>query len=126
MTVAVTLCHFEAPWLTTTDLWKLGILTGITLILIFTLVPLLTYLLISVAKSVFDLSAGWLTAFVAVGAGAFTGLCYLLASAMPPLVNMPSGSTTYDINPLILVLLLIANVLIFWAGTRVIDRKLNI
>ncbi|HSG24841.1 MAG TPA: hypothetical protein VLA32_01900 [Anaerolineales bacterium] len=114
------------PWLTTTDLWKLGILTGITLILIFTLVPLLTYLLISVAKSVFDLSAGWLTAFVALGVGAFTGLSYLLGSAMPPLVNVPFGSTTYDINLLIPVLLLAANILIFWSGTRVIDRKLNI
>ncbi len=114
------------PWLTTTDLWKLGILNGITLILIFTMVPLLTYLLISVAKSVFDLNAGWLTAFVALGVGAFTGLCYLLGSAMPPLVNMPFGSTTYDINLLIPVLLLAANILIFWSGTKVIDRKLNI
>jgi len=115
-----------APWLTTSDLWKLGILTGITWILIFTMVPLLTYLLISVAKSVFDLSAGWLTAFVALGVGAFTGLSYLLGSAMPPLVNVPFGSTTYDINLLIPVLLLAANILIFWSGTRVIDRKLNI
>ena len=124
------------PWLTTTDLWKLGILTGITWILIFTMVPLLTYLLISVAKSVFDLSAGWLTAFVALGYGAFYGLCYLIASVLPPLVQLPAGMppsvqmpadiTIYNVNLFIPVLLLIVNVLIFWSGTKVIDRKLNI
>jgi len=122
--------------LTTTDLWKLGILTGITLILIFTLVPLLTYLLISVAKSVFDLSAGWLTAFVAVGAGVFYGLSNLIGSVMPPLIQLPAGwpplvqrpadISIYNVNFLIPVLLLAANVLIFWSGTKVIDRKLNI
>ena len=109
-----------SPWLTTSDLLNIGILAGLTGILIFTIVPLLAYLLIAVAKCVFDLSAGWLTAFVALGIGAFTGLCYILASAMPPM------STTYDTYPFILVLLLIANVLIFWSGTMVIDRKLNI
>ncbi len=109
-----------SPWLTTSDLLNIGILAGLTWILIFTIVPLLAYLLIAVAKCVFDLSAGWLTAFVALGIGAFTGLCYILASAMPPM------STTYDTYPLIPVLLLIANVLIFWSGTMVIDRKLNI
>jgi hypothetical protein len=115
-----------SPWLTTSDLLYLWILNGLTWILIFTIVPLLAYLLIAVAKCLFDLSTGWLTAFVALGLGAFTGLCYLLASALPPLVDMPSGSTTYEINLLIPVLLLIANVLIFWSGTMVIDRKLNI
>ncbi len=114
------------PWLTTSDVLYIGILKGLTWILIFTIVPLLTYLLIAAAKSLFDLSAGWLTAFVALGAGAFTGLCYLFASALPPLVDMPSGSTTYHVNPFIPVLLLIANVLIFWSGTMVIYRKLNI
>ena len=115
-----------SPWLTTSDLWYIGILKGSTWILIFTIVPLLTYLLIAAAKCLFDLSAGWLTAFVVLGYGAFYGLCYILASIMPPLVNMPYGSTTYDSNPFIPVLLLIANVLIFWSGTMVIDRKLNI
>jgi len=114
------------PWLTTSDWLYLGILKGLTWILIFTMVPLLAYLLIAAAKNLFDLSAGWLTAFVAVGAGIFTGLCYLLALAMPQLIHMPMGSTTYDTNPLIPVLLLAGNVLIFWSGTRVIDRKLNI
>jgi hypothetical protein len=109
-----------SPWLTTSDLLNIGILAGLTGILIFTIVPLLAYLLIAVAKCVFDLSAGWLTAFVALGIGAFIGPCYILASTMPPM------STTYDAYPFILVLLLIANVLIFWSGTRVIDRKLNI
>jgi len=114
------------PWLTTSDMLYIGILAGVTWILIFTIVPLLTYLLIAGAKCLFDLSAGWLTAFVALGYGAFYGLCYLLASAMPPLIHMPSGSTTYATNPLIPVLLLAANVLVFWSGTMVIDRKLNI
>lgn len=109
-----------SPWLTTSDLLNIGILAGLTWILYFTIVPLLAYLLIAVAKCVFDLSAGWLTAFVALGIGAFTGLCYILVSAMPPM------STTYDTYPFILVLLLIANVLVFWSGTMVIDRKLNI
>ena len=109
-----------SPWLTTSDLLNIGILAGLTWIMIFTIVPLLAYLLIAVAKCLFDLSAGWLTAFVALGIGAFTGLCYILASAMPPM------STMYDTYPFILVLLLIANVLIFWSGTMVIDRKLNI
>lgn len=109
-----------SPWLTTSDLLNIGILSGLTWILIFTIVPLLAYLLIVVAKCLFDLSAGWLTAFVALGIGAFTGLCYILASAMPPM------STMYDTYPFILVLLLIANVLIFWSGTMVIDKKLNI
>jgi len=113
-------------WLTTSDLFYIGILKGGTWILIFTVVPLLTYLLIAVAKNLFDLSAGWLTAFVALGYGAFIVLCYLLTSVMPPLVDIPSGSTTYQANPFIPVLLLIANVLIFWSGTMVIDRKLNI
>ena len=115
-----------SPWLTTSDLLYLWILNGLTWILIFTIVPLLAYLLIAAAKCLFDLSAGWLTAFVALGAGAFTGLCYILASAMPPLVHMPFGSTTYDTNPFIPLLLLTTNVLIFWSGTMVIDRKLNI
>ena len=114
------------PWLTTSDRLYIGILTSVTWILVFTTVPLLTYLLIAAAKCLFDLSAGWLTAFVVLGYGAFYGLCYILASIMPPLVNMPYGSTTYDSNPFIPVLLLIANVLIFWSGTMVIDRKLNI
>lgn len=109
-----------SSWLTTSDLLNIGILSGLTWILIFTIVPLLAYLLIVVAKCLFDLSAGWLTAFVALGIGAFTGLCYILASAMPPM------STMYDTYPFILVLLLIANVLIFWSGTMVIDKKLNI
>jgi hypothetical protein len=115
-----------SPWLTTSDLLYVSILGGLTWILIFTIVPLLTYLLIAVAKCLFDLSTGWLTAYVALGYGAFTGLCYILASVMPPLVDMPFGSTTYDTNPFIPALLLIANVLIFWSGTMVIDRKLNI
>jgi hypothetical protein len=89
-------------------------------------VPLFAYLLIAAAKCLFDLSSGWLTAAIALGFGAFTGLCYLLASALPPLVDIPSGSTTYNANPFIPVLLLIANGLIFWSGTLVIDRKLNI
>lgn len=115
-----------SPWLTTPHLLYIGILAGLTWILIFTIVPLLTYLLIAVAKCLFDLSASWLTAFVVLGYGAFTGLCYILASVMPPLIHYPSGSTTYNTNPFIPVLLLIANILIFWSGTRVIDRKLNI
>jgi len=114
------------PGLTTSDLWYVGILGGLTWILIFTIVPLLTYLLIAVAKCLFDLSAGWLTAFVALGYGGFLGLCYVLTLAMPPLFYMPSGATTYETNPFIPVLLLLANVLIFWSATRVIDRKLNI
>ena len=114
------------PWLTSSDLLYIGILTGLTWILILTIIPLFTYLLIATAKSLFDLSVGWLTAFVVLGYGAFYGLCYLLASAMPPLVHLPAGSSTYDTNPFIPVLLLIACVLIFWSGTRVIDRKLNI
>jgi len=118
--------HSFSPWLTTSDLLYMGILAGFTWVLIFTIAPLLTYLLIAAAKCLFDLSAGWLTAFVVLGAGAFIGLCYILASAMPPLVHMPPGSSTYATNPFIPVLLLIANVLIFWSGTMVIDRKLNI
>jgi hypothetical protein len=124
------------PWLATSDWLYIGLLWGVTWILIFTIVPLLTYLLIAVAKCLFDLNAGWLTAFVALGYGAFYGLCYLIASVMPPLVQMPSGMppqvqmplgvTTYNANLFIPVLLLIANVLIFWSGTMVIDRKLNI
>ena len=114
------------PWLTSSDVLYIGILNGLTWILILTIIPLLIYLLIAVAKCVFDLSAGWLTAFVSLGAGAFTGLCYILASAIPPLVNIPFDSTTYDINPFIPVFLLAANVLVFWSGTMVIDRKLNI
>jgi len=109
-----------SPWLTTSDVLNIGILAGLTGILIFTIVPLLAYLLIAVAKCLFDLSSGWLTAFVALGVGAFLGLGYILVSAMPPM------STTYTTYPFILVLLLIANVLIFWSGTMVIDRKLNI
>ncbi len=114
------------PGLTTSDLWYVGILGGLTWILIFTIVPLLTYLLIAAAKCLFDLSAGWLTAFVALGYGVFLGLCYILTSVMPPLFFLPYGATTYETNPFIPVLLLIANVLVFWAGTKVIDRKLNI
>ena len=125
-----------SPWLTTPDVVYLGILTSVTWLLILTIVPLLTYLLIAVAKCLFDLSAGWLTAFIVMGYGAFYGLCHLIASIMPPLVQMPSGFppqiqmplgvTTYNANLIIPVLLLIANVLIFWSGTMVIDRKLNI
>jgi len=124
------------PWLTTSDLLYITILTGLTSVLILTIVPLLTYLLIATAKSLFDLSTGWLAAFVVLGAGAFIGLCYILASAIPPLVQLPAGLpplvqmpediTIYNVNLFIPVLLLIANVLIFWSGTRVIDRKLNI
>ena len=113
-----------APWFTNSDLLYLGILAGITWILIFTIVPLLSYLLIAVAKCLFDLSVGWLTAFVALGIGVFLGLCYVLSLAMPPLIH--GSASTYEINPLIPLLLLIANVLIFWSGTMVIDRKLNI
>ena len=123
------------PWLTTSDLLNIGILASVTWILILTIVPLLAYLLIAVAKCVFDVSVGWLTGFVALGAGAFMGLCYLIAWGMAPLVQMPSGMppaqippgvTTYYANLFIPVLLLIANVLLFWSGTMVIDRKLNI
>jgi hypothetical protein len=124
-----------SPWLTPADWGNIGILAGIVGILIFTIIPLLAYLLISVAKCVFDLNVGWLTGFVALGAGAFMGLCYLIAWGMAPLVQKPSGMppaqippgiTTYNTNLFIPVLLLIVNVLLFWAGTRVIDRKLNI
>lgn len=114
------------PWLTTSDMVYIGILSGLTWILIFTIVPLLTYLLIAVAKCLLDLSAGWLIAFFALGYGVFLGLGYLLGLAIPPLVDMPPGSTTYAVNLFIPVLLLIANGLIFWSGTMVIDRKLNI
>jgi len=114
------------PWLTTPDLLYIVILSGLTWILIFTIVPLLTYLLIATAKCLLDLSAGWLPAFIALGYAAFAGLCYLLASVMPPLVYIPPGSTTYHTNLFIPVLLLAANILIFWAGTMVIDKKLNI
>jgi len=114
------------PWLTASDWLYIGLLQGVTWILVFTVVPLLAYLLIAAAKCLFDLSAGWLTAAIALGFGAFTGLCYLLASSLPPLVQMGSGSATFTTNPLIPVLLLAANVLIFWSGTLVIDRKLNI
>ena len=114
------------PWLTTSDWLYIGTLRVSTWILLLTVVPLFAYLMIAIAKNLLDLSAGWLVAFVVVGAGAFTGLCYLLASAMPPLLHMPLGSTTYEANPLIPILLLTANVLFFWSGTRVIDRKLNI
>lgn len=114
------------PWLTSSDMLYIGILKGLSSILIFTLVPLVAYLLIASAKSLFDLSAGWLTAFVALGLGAFTGLYYLLASVLPPLVDIRAGSATYQTNLFIPLLLLIANGLIFWSGTVVIDRKLNI
>jgi hypothetical protein len=124
------------PWLTPADWWNIGILAGLVGILIFTIIPLLAYLLIAIAKCVFDLSAVWLTPFVALGVGAFTGLCYLIASVMPPQVQLPSGMppqvgipsgmTTYNANLFIPGLLLIANVLLFWSGARVIDRKLNI
>jgi len=114
------------PWIAASDWLYIGLLQGVTWILIFTSVPLLAYLLIAAAKCLFGLSAGWLTAALALGFGAFTGLCYLLASAMPPLVNMQLGSRTYETNLFIPVFLLIANVLIFWSGTMVIDRRLNI
>jgi hypothetical protein len=124
-----------SPWLTPADWGKIGILAGIVGILIFTIIPLLAYLLISVAKCVFDLSVGWLTGFVALGGGAFMGLCYLIAWGMAPLVQKPSGMppaqippgiTTWNANLFIPVSLLIVNVLLFWVGTIVIDRKLNI
>ena len=114
-----------SPWFTNSDLLYLGILVGVTWILVFTIIPLLNYLLIAVAKCLFDLSVGWLTAFVALGFGVFLGLSYVLSLTIPPLVHGPAA-TTYEINLLIPVLLLIANVLIFWSGTMVIDRKLNI
>jgi hypothetical protein len=113
-------------WLTTSDLLYIGILSGLTWILILTIVPLFAYLLIAAAKSLFDLSAGWLVAFLALGFGAFTGLCIALASVMPPLVQISIRLKTYETNALIPVLLLIAAVIIFWSGSRVIDRKLNI
>jgi hypothetical protein len=122
--------------LATSDWLYIGLLWGVTWILIFTIVPLLAYLLIAVAKCLFDLSAGWLTAFIALGYGTFYALCYLIASVIPPLVQLPygmppqvqlpSGITTYNANLFIPVLLLIVNVLTFWSGTMVIDRKLNI
>ena len=125
-----------SPWVSTSDWLYIGLLWGVTWILILTIVPLLAYLLIAVAKCVFDINVGWLTPFVALGVGAFSGLCYLIASVIPPLVQLPSGMppqveipdgiTTYNVGLFIPVLLLIANVLIFWSGTRVIDRKLNI
>ena len=114
------------PTLVTSDWVYLGVLSGATWVLILAIVPLLTYLLIAAAKCLFDLSAGWLTAFVALGYGVFFGLCYLLASMMPPLVQMTAGSETYSANPLIPILLMIAVVVIFWSGTRIIDRRLNI
>ena len=115
-----------SSWLTTSDLLYLGFLRGSTWILIFTIVPLLAYLLIAGAKCLFDLSAGWLVAYIVLGFGAFMGVSYFIASVMPPLVDMPFGSMTYNANPFIPVLLLVTNVLIFWSGTMVIDRKLNI
>jgi len=114
------------PWLTTSDMLYAYILAGVTLLLILTIVPLLTYLLIAVAKSLFDLSAGWLTAFLALGYGVFFGVGRVLSSALPPLIHMPSGSTMVETNLYIPVLLLVVNVLIFWSGATVIDRKLNI
>jgi hypothetical protein len=114
-----------SPWLTTSDALYLGILAVVTWILLFTILPLLTYLLIAAAKCLFDLSVGWLTAFLALGFGVFLGLFYVLSLAMPPLIHGPLGAT-YNTNPFMPILLLIANSLIFWSGTRVIDRKLNI
>jgi hypothetical protein len=115
-----------SPWLTTPDVLYISILAVLTWILIFTIVPLLTYLLIAAAKCLVDLSAGWLTAFLALGYGVFFGVCYIIALAMPPLIHYPSGLSTYETNPFIPVLLLIANVLLFWSGAMVIDRKLNV
>ncbi|MEJ2487951.1 MAG: hypothetical protein P8Y68_19720, partial [Anaerolineales bacterium] len=116
------------PWLTPADWGIIGILAGIVGILIFTIIPLLAYLLIAIAKCVFDLSVGWLTPFVALGVGAFTGLCYLIASVLPPWqLPPPQGVTIWNAaNPFLPVLLLTVSVLLFWAGTKVIDRKLNI
>jgi len=114
------------PWIAASDWLYIGLLQGVTWILVITVLPLLAYLLIAAAKCLFDLSASWLTAALALGFGAFIGLCYLLASAMPPLVQFGSSSLSYSTNPLIPVLLLAANVLIFWSGKMVIDRKLNI
>jgi hypothetical protein len=124
-----------SPWLTPADWGNIAILAGIVGILIFTIIPLLAYLLIAIAKCVFDLSVGWLTPLVALEAGTIMGLCYLIGWGMAPLVQKPSGMppaqippgiTTWNANLFIPVSLLIVNVLLFWAGTRVIDRKLNI
>ena len=115
-----------SPWLSTSDLLYIGILTVLTWILIFTIVPLLAYLLIAAAKCLFDLNAGWLTAFFALGFGVFLGLYNVIGLVMPPLVHMPAGTMTYETNLFIPVMLLMANVLIFWSGTRIIDRKLNL
>ncbi len=114
------------PWLAASDWLYIGLLQGVTGLLMLAVVPLLAYLLIAAAKSLLDLSAGWLTVALALGFGAFTGLSYLLASALPPLVQLGTSPATYTTNLLIPVLLLAANVLIFWSGTLVIDRKLNI
>jgi hypothetical protein len=46
------------PSLATSDLVYLGLLAGVARILIFTIVPLLTYLLIAAAKCLLDLGAG--------------------------------------------------------------------
>ena len=114
-----------APWFTNSDLLFPGILVAITWILILAIIPLLAYLLIAVAKSVFDMSVGWLIAFVILGFGVFLGMYNVLSLAIPPLIHGPLGSS-YEMNLWIPLLLLTANVLIFWSGAKVIDRKLNI
>jgi len=111
--------------LAASDLVYSGILTGITWIVLFTLVPLLNCLVIATAKFQFDLSAGWMIAMLALGYAVFFGLGNLVASATPPLAIIPTGSAAHDTNPLIPVLLLAANVLIYWSGTKVIDRAVT-
>ena len=110
------------PLLAPSDLVYPGILTGVTWVLTFTLVPLLTCLLVATAKYRFGVQASWLPALLALGYGVFVGLCYLFASAMPPLVSLRPDAAAFDTNPLIPLVLLSANVLVFWSGATIIDR----
>jgi hypothetical protein len=113
-------------WLTASDMRWLSAVMIIAGILIFTLLPLITYLLIATAKCIFDLNSSWLVFYVIGGFGVILLLGFLISLFSPQLIDMPHGAQTYTVNWILLLPLVLLNIIFFWAASWVIDRKLNI
>jgi hypothetical protein len=116
-------------------LWP-GIVSIVAGLLVLTLIPLITYFLISSGKCIFDLNSSWLVPYITGVLGVIFLIGYLISDFVPHIGDfIPQlidihyyNAKTYAItvNYFLLLPLMLINGLFFWAGSWIIDRKLNI
>ena len=116
-------------------LWP-GIVSIVAGLLLLTLIPLIIYFLISSAKCIFDLNSSWLVIYVTGVLGVIFLVGYFISQFVPHINDFvpqlidihyyDAKTYTITVNYIDLLPLVLINGLFFWAGSWVIDRKLNI